>query len=1040
MPVMFTPNRKRFYLSLLAFTVLIFAVVFGSGKTAARSENAAPQATFTVNRTDDAPDANTADNVCDVDLSTAGQQCTLRAAIAQANATAEADLIGFSLPMNETTINLTGASLIINRNVEIRGPGARNLIVSGANSTARPIFDVVGGVSNPPITVSISGLTVANGVGSLNFASGIRSSGAVTLNLTEVTLRNNRGSIGGAILHEGNVLNILRSTITDNTATRTGGAIHNTGGTVNIANSTIANNTANDTGGGIFNEGDLTLNNVSIANNTAANGGGGVTNLKTAMVRNTIIAGNRTLFPNGSPPVINPDILEVSAFTSLGNNLVGIADFSTGFLNGIGGDIVGSTAAPVNPLLEPLRNNGGPTDTMALIPASPAVDAGNLCVVNAICPVSNPPVPLLTDQRGGSFPRMVGYTVDMGAYELNVPEPVITSISPTRIAAGSGEFEIVVTGNGFVNGSIVQWNGQNRPTTFVSPTELRARISAADVQQADEALVRVFNPIPGGGVSNNIVFVVFNCSYTLNPTSQNVPASNVGVTFSVTAPAGCGWTATTTVPWISITNGSGTGNGTVAFTVQANMGPARSGTITVGGQTFTVNQASGCVFTLNPTTANLPAAGGNTSFTVSASDAGCTWTAVSNAPWITVNPVSGTGNGAVNLTVAANSGPARSGTITIGGQAFTINQASGCTYMVSATDLNVNSAGGNGSVSVTASAPGCTWTAASNSTWITITSGVSGSGNGTVNFTAAPNTGAVRIGTITVAGQTVTINQPAPTNFNKTRFDFDGDGRADLSVFRPSTGAWHISQSSNGVLRTNNFGQAGDLLAPADFDGDGRTDIAVFRFGFWYRINSLTNQFVATQFGSPGDIPVPADYDGDGLAEVSVFRPSNGVWYRINTSNNQFVAVPWGMSGDIPLIGDYDGDGKTDLTVFRPSTSSFFVLRSSDNSSFGARFGIAGDIPVEADFDGDKKTDIALYRPSNGTWYRINSSNNEFVAQRFGLAEDKPVAADYDGDGRADIAVYRPSESLWYLLRSTGGFQAQPWGTLGDIPVPALNR
>ncbi|HEX8194602.1 MAG TPA: FG-GAP-like repeat-containing protein [Pyrinomonadaceae bacterium] len=1048
MPVIFTVNRKRFNFSLLTLTVIIFAVVFGAAKTAAHSENdafvpsaetASPQQTFTVNRTDDAPDANTADNICDVDLATLGQQCTLRAAVAQSNVTAGADMINFSL-LDASVINLTSGVLLINQSVEIRGSGARNLTVQRTTGQAAPVFNIFNIVgpaynSTETITVGISGLTMANG--SANSGGGINSFGAVTLNLTEVTLRNNRGNNGGAIFNAGNALNILRSTLNDNIALSSGGAIYNSYGSVNIANSTIANNSANGSGGGIFNSNDgdnnnvLTLNNVTISNNDADTGGG-VTNRKTAFVRNTIIAGNTARR--------DPDVEGVSNFISLGNNLIGRSDFSVGFFNGIGGDIVGTSGAPVNPLLDPLRNNGGPTDTMALLPASPAVDSGNDCVINAICPLSNPPVPLLTDQRDALFSRSVGNSVDIGAYELNVPEPVITSISPARIAAGSNAFEIVVTGSGFVNGSIVQWAGENRPTTFVSPTELRAQISAADVQMTGQFLVTVFNPTPGGGISNQITFVVFNCSYTINPTSANVPSTSVSVTFNVTTTAECGWTATTTTPWISITNGNGTGNGTVAFTVQENTGPARTGTVMVGGQTFTVNQAGGCAFTLNPTNATIAVGGGNGSFNITTA-AGCTWTAASNDPWITItnNSGSGTGSGTVAFTVQPNGGPPRTGTITAGGQTFTVNQQSGCTYTVSPTNLNVNAASSTGSITVTTSA-GCTWTAASNSPWITITSGGTGTGNGTVNFTAAANTGAARVGTITVAGQTVTINQPSPTNFNKTPFDFDGDGRADISVFRPSTGTWHISQSSNGTLRSTTFGQAGDLVAPADYDGDGRTDIAVFRFGFWYRINSLTNQFVAVQFGSSGDIPMAADYDGDGLADISVFRPSTGDWFRINSSNNQFVAVHWGASGDVPVMGDFDGDGRADLAVFRPTTGDWYILRSSDNSFFGINFGVPGDVPAAADFDGDKRTDISVYRPSNGTWYRINSSNNQFVPQRFGTAEDKPVPADYDGDGRAEIAVYRPSNSFWYLLRSNGDLFPLQFGTTGDLPIPALNR
>lgn len=266
-------------------------------------------------------------------------------------------------------------------------------------------------------------------------------------------------------------------------------------------------------------------------------------------------------------------------------------------------------------------------------------------------------------------------------------------------------------------------------------------------------------------------------------------------------------------------------------------------------------------------------------------------------------------------------------------------------------------------------------------------------------------------------------------------FDYDGDGRADISVFRPTNGAWYVSHSSNNSFFGVGFGQNGDLIAPADFNGDGRTDISVFRQGFWYRINSSTNQFVGLQFGIAEDVPVPADYDGDGRADIAVFRPSNTTWYRLNSSDNQFIAFKWGTTGDKPLVGDFDGDGRSDYAVFRPSAGAWYILRSRDNSFYGINFGISEDIPTPADYDGDGKTDISVFRPSAGSWYRINSSTNQFFGQQFGVSEDKPVAADYDGDGKADIAVFRPSAGAWYIQRSASGFFAQQFGSNGDIPT-----
>src|SRR5262245_46000566 len=142
--------------------------------------------------------------------------------------------------------------------------------------------------------------------------------------------------------------------------------------------------------------------------------------------------------------------------------------------------------------------------------------------------------------------------------------------------------------------------------------------------------------------------------------------------------------------------------------------------------------------------------GGTGSFTVT-SQGGCAWTASSGAGWITITSgASGSGNGTVAFTVSANTATtSRTGTITAGGQTFTVTQAAApCTYVLSPVSLSVVAGGGTGSFTVT-SQGGCAWTASSGVGWITITSGASGSGNGTVAFTVAANsTSAERRGVV----------------------------------------------------------------------------------------------------------------------------------------------------------------------------------------------------------------------------------------------------------------------------------------------------
>jgi len=270
-------------------------------------------------------------------------------------------------------------------------------------------------------------------------------------------------------------------------------------------------------------------------------------------------------------------------------------------------------------------------------------------------------------------------------------------------------------------------------------------------------------------------------------------------------------------------------------------------------------------------------------------------------------------------------------------------------------------------------------------------------------------------------------------------FDFDGDGKADISIFRPSAEAeWYWINSANNQSSGLQFGHSNDKPAPADFDGDSKTDVSVFRpsDGGWYRLNSSNNTFTALQFGALGDLPVPGDFDGDTKADICVYRPSAGSWFRINSSNNQFVAAQFGISEDTPLIGDFDGDGKSDLAVYRPSNGSWYRINSDSDTFSANQFGISEDKPVPADYDGDSKTDLAVYRPSAGDWYIVGSSNSAFTGIHFGVAEDKPAPADFDGDGKSDLAVWRPSNGVWYLLRTSAGFTGIQFGAAGDIPAP----
>jgi (2Fe-2S) ferredoxin/subtilisin-like proprotein convertase family protein len=450
-----------------------------------------------------------------------------------------------------------------------------------------------------------------------------------------------------------------------------------------------------------------------------------------------------------------------------------------------------------------------------------------------------------------------------------------------------------------------------------------------------------------------------------------------------------------------------------------------AGTISGGWNLDLQTSVNACLFSISPTAQAFSSAGGSGNFQITLPTS-CGWAVSSNNSFITIDsPPSGVSNTTVNFTVAANTGAARTGLITVtdgvNSRTFQVQQGAGCPTSLAQTTLSFTAQGGSGNVAVTAGA-GCLWQAVSNAVWIEITSAQQ-TGNGTAVFNVLPNPArTARSATVTIGARTVTVSQ---AGLSAAKFDFDGDGRSDISVYR--NGTWYLQQSTNGTTSAQ-FGLSIDKITPADYDGDGKTDLAVYRDGVWYVLQSSNAGVFAVQFGVAGDVPVPADYTGDGRAELAVFR--NGTWYSLNLANNQTGIIQFGLTGDKPVVADYDGDGKADFAVYRGGI--WYLQRST--LGFGAiQFGIDTDKPVTSDYDGDGRSDLAVYR--NGEWHVLTNFQNYSVA-RFGLASDIPAAADYDGDGKSDLAVYR--DGVWYVLQTTTSqaFVFQ-FGLAGDKPVPA---
>ncbi len=312
---------------------------------------------------------------------------TLRSAITNADR-AGGSVVAFT---TNGIIELASALPDITRSVQVLGPGANTLTVQRSTVPGTPAFRIftvdAATPAIPDVTVTLWGLTIANGQASSG--GGILNNAALTL--SNSTVSGNSANLGGGI-DNGGALTLTNSTVAGNSG-QEGGAIFNFG-PLTLTDCTLSGNSTSDFGAGIFNNsGTLTLTNSTLAGNSAANGGGGIFNsIGTLTLGNTIIAQNTAS--------TGPDV--DGSVTSLGYNLIG---------NGTGGSgFVLTDLVDINPVLAPLGNYGGPTQTMALLPGSPAIAAGNPALA-----VDASGRPLAADQRGVA--RLSNGIVDIGAFE-----------------------------------------------------------------------------------------------------------------------------------------------------------------------------------------------------------------------------------------------------------------------------------------------------------------------------------------------------------------------------------------------------------------------------------------------------------------------------------------------------------------------------------------------------------------------------------------------------------------------------------------------
>ncbi len=250
---------------------------------------------------------------------------------------------------------------------------------------------------------------------------------------------------------------------------------------------------------------------------------------------------------------------------------------------------------------------------------------------------------------------------------------------------------------------------------------------------------------------------------------------------------------------------------------------------------------------------------------------------------------------------------------------------------------------------------------------------------------------------------------PTPAALILDSGDFDGDGTAEIAVFRPASGLWAL----RGLSRFY-FGRPGDIPVSGDYVGEGTAFAAIYRpsTSLW-AVRNLTRAY--TSLFTSSLVPVPGDYDGDGACNVAIFH--EGFWV-IHGLSRFWFGYP---GGDRPVPGDYNGDGRVEVAIFRPA-SGLWAVRDVTRIYFGT----SRDRPVPGDYLGAGFWVPAVFRPTTGLWAVCGWTRNYF-----GLGNDFPVPADFAGVGYDDSAVFRPATGLWAVRGLTRAYYGAP----GDLPV-----
>lgn len=414
--------------------------------------------------------------------------------------------------------------------------------------------------------------------------------------------------------------------------------------------------------------------------------------------------------------------------------------------------------------------------------------------------------------------------------------------------------------------------------------------------------------------TNPFDFARAACAWTLDASAVTVAGSEGSGTVTLTASdSGCAWTASSSDTWLSVSPASGTGTATLTYAFSSNTtGTARSATVTAGGQSLTVLEAAlpiACSYALSASATSVSGNGGTGTVTVTTSAPTCAWNAISYASWLTLPAASGVGSGTLSYEFSANStGAARTGTIVLDSQVLLVTEAvkpAACSFTLGASTAVADSGGGVGSVTLTASADSCAWTAASSANWLTL-GATSGTGSSTLTYSFASNTsGAARTATIAAGGQVLTVSEdtvPACSitvaATEATVSSAGGSGTLSVTANRP-TCTWSAMTTAGWLTVPTPSGVGSGTLTYAFSANTGSSD----RSGY---IQIENNYVKVTESAAPClfslDV-VSATKDGSASTGLIALTASRETCAWSATTNSTWITLPKNSGTGSAVLG-----------------------------------------------------------------------------------------------------------------------------------------